>query len=285
MFFESPGWVCYRRIFMLCCNLLNEPTRFTTSNLGFKYSIYSWQQLCYVPKDLLLQQIFVPVVILKSNSLKCCHGMIAMFLITCKSFKYLHSLEIQEDLTTACTTQGWPKHWQKSFLYSKSILFSGQLLELTANISFGTAWDFRTEHREALFRGTLENSLVPSNRHWSKILHTLHWTINYSKAFTVALRFGRAREKDDHFSVSSSFCEKELTLSQWSEPGQKRESENLPLASHGWLGQGDIHMGRESRCGKLAFQTIWKQIVTSSSKFDLNNSNLAQPALFVQCLE
>lgn len=106
--FATGGFLCFAN------NLLNEPTRLTTSNLGFKYSIYSWQQLCYVLKEL-LQQILVPVVILKSNSLKCCHGMITMFLISCKSFKCLHSFEIQEDLTTAHSTQAWPKYWQKSY--------------------------------------------------------------------------------------------------------------------------------------------------------------------------
>lgn len=81
--------------------LLNEPIRLTTSNLGFKCSIYSWQQLSYIQKELLLQQILVPVVIQKSSLLKCCHGMITVFSKKpVNHLKCLHSAEIQKDLTT-----------------------------------------------------------------------------------------------------------------------------------------------------------------------------------------
>lgn len=79
--FVPVGFLCFAN------KLLNEPTRLTTSNLSFKYSIYSWQQLSYVLKELLLQQVLVPVVIQKSSSLKCCHGMIIVFSKTCISFK------------------------------------------------------------------------------------------------------------------------------------------------------------------------------------------------------
>lgn len=88
--------------------------------------------------------------------------------------------------------------------------------------------------REALFRGTLENSLVPSNRHWTKTLHTLHqWTINHSKAFAATLRFGKAREKDDHFFVSSNFHEKELTSSVvWT---WRKKGEWAPTPCQPWI--------------------------------------------------
>lgn len=144
--------------------------------------------------------------------------MITMFLITWKSFKYLHSLEIQKDLTTAHTTQGWPKHWQKSFLYSKSILFSSQLLELTANISFGTTWDFRTEHK----RGTFQRH---AGKQFGSFQQALKQNSPYSTLVNYQLQqsFYSVWESNGKGTVSSSSCEKELTSSvvwAWTKKGE-----------------------------------------------------------------
>lgn len=66
--FAPAGFLCFVNKFF------NEPTILNISNLGFRYSIYSWQPLSYLFKELLLQQILVPVVIQRSTSSEHCHG-------------------------------------------------------------------------------------------------------------------------------------------------------------------------------------------------------------------